>query len=77
MDVPIAPFTGVQSGPILWLLFGTTALRCGQLTSICPTHRAFVFSYRKAVNQAVKRGYILQPDAKLMRQWADGSDIGG
>ena len=48
-----------------------------KLTSIYPTHRAFVFSYRKAVNQAVKSGYIPQPDAKLMRQWADGSDIGG
>lgn len=41
------------------------------------THRAFVFSYRKAVSQAVKSGHILQPDAKLMRRWADGSDIGG
>jgi hypothetical protein len=48
-----------------------------KLTSICPTHRAFVFSYRKAVNQAVKSGHIPQPDAKLMRQSAEGSDIGG
>ena len=48
-----------------------------KLTSIYLTHRAFVFSYRKAVNQAVKSGHILQPDARLMRQWADGSNIGG
>jgi hypothetical protein len=39
--------------------------------------RAFVFSYRKAVNQAVKSRHILQPDANLMPQWADGTDIGG
>jgi hypothetical protein len=29
------------------------------------------------VNQAVKSGFILQADARLMRQWADGSDIRG
>jgi hypothetical protein len=78
VDVPIATFTGLQSGSILCLLFGTTTpFDAAKLASIYPTHRAFVFSYRKAVNQAVKSGHILQPDPKLMRQWADGSDIGG
>jgi hypothetical protein len=78
VDVPIASFTGLQSGSILCLLFGTTTpFDAAKLASIYPTHRAFVFSYRKAVNQAVKSGHILQPDATLMRQWADGSDIGG
>jgi hypothetical protein len=78
VDVPIATFTGLQSGSVLCLLFGTTTpFDAAKLASLYPTHRAFVFSYRKAVNQAVKSGFILQPDAKLMRQWADGSDIGG
>jgi hypothetical protein len=78
VDVPIATFTGLQSGSILCLLFGTTTpFDAARLASLYPTHRAFVFSYRKAVSHAVKSGHILQPDAKLMRRWADGSDIGG
>jgi hypothetical protein len=78
VDVPIDTFTGLQSGSIFCLLFGTTTpFDAARLASLYPTHRAFVFSYRKAVSQAVKSGHILQPDAKLMRRWADGSDIGG
>jgi len=36
-----------------------------------------VFSYKKSVNRAVKSGVILKPDARLLKQWAAGSDIGG
>jgi len=78
VDVPIATFTGLQSGSVLCLLFGTTTpFDAAKLASLYPTHRAFVFSYKKSVNRAVKSGVILKPDARLLKQWAAGSDIGG
>ena len=78
VDVPIAAFGGVQSGSVLCALFGTTTpFDTSQLDTLYPTHRAFLFSYRKAVNRALRSGFILKPDAKLMRQWAAGADIGG
>jgi hypothetical protein len=78
VDVPIATFTGSQSGSVLCALFGTTTLLDPEeLATLYPTHRAFVFSYRKAVNRALRSKFILKPDAKLMREWAAGADVGG
>jgi len=77
VDVPIAAFTGRQAGSVLCALFGTTTPFDGaKLASLYPSHRAFVSEYRKAVSRAVRAGWILQADAKLMRKWAAGSDIG-
>jgi hypothetical protein len=78
VDVPIAAFSGTQPGSILCMLFGETrAFDAATLASLYPTHGAFVSAYRKAVSRAVRAGWILPPDARLMRQWAAGSDIGG
>ena len=78
VDVPIAAFGGIQSGSVLCALFGTTTpLDATPLATLYPTHQAFVFSYRKAVNRALRSGFILKADAKLMRQWAASADIGG
>jgi hypothetical protein len=75
---PIAAFTGVQPGAIICALFGTTTrFDDAKLASLYPSHRAFVSAYKKATARAVRAGWILSRDAKLMRQWAAGSDIGG
>src|SRR5262249_5620933 len=74
----IAAFGGIQPGSVLCALFGTTTpLDATQLATLYPTHQAFVFSYRKAVNRALRSGFILKADAKLMRQWAAGAAIRG
>jgi hypothetical protein len=79
VDVPIAAFGETQYGSsITCLLFGTTTpFDASKLASLYPTHRAFVAAYKKAANRAVKRGFVRGPDAKLMKQWAVSSDIGG
>jgi hypothetical protein len=78
VDVPIAAFSGTQPGSILCMLFGETkAFDAATLASLYPSHRAFVSAYKKAVSRAVRAGWILPPDAKLMRRWAAGSGIGG
>jgi hypothetical protein len=78
VDVPIAAFSGTQPGSILCMLFGETrAFDAATLASLYPSHRAFLDAYRKAVQRAVRAGWILPPDAKLMRRWAAASDIGG
>ncbi len=78
VDVPIAAFTGEQNGTILCRLFGTTTLfDDAKLASLYPSHKAFVAKYNKAVKRAQKAGWILKPDAKLLKQWAADSGVGG
>ena len=78
VDVPIATFTGEQDGSILCRLFGsTTPFDEAKLRSLYPTRGAFVRKYRRALARAVRAGWILRPDAKLMRAWAAGASIGG
>jgi hypothetical protein len=79
LDVPIATFTGSQppGSSILCLLFGTTTpFDEATLRALYPTHRDFVSKYAKAIKRAVKSGAVLKADARLMRRWAAGSDIG-
>ena len=47
------------------------------LASLYDSHRAFVSAYNKALRRGVRARFILEPDAKLMKKWAAGSDIGG
>jgi hypothetical protein len=78
VDAPIATFTGQQPGSILCALFGsTTAFDEAKLASLYPTHKAFVKAYDRSLKRAVKKGWLLKPDAKLIKQWAVESDIGG
>ena len=78
VDAPIATFSGQQPGSVLCILFGsTTAFDDAKLASLYPTHQAFTKAYNKSLKRAVKKGWILKPDAKLIKQWAADSDIGG
>jgi hypothetical protein len=78
VDVPIATFTGVQPGSLLCQLFGTTTVFTdAQLAALYPSHKDFVSKYKKAIKRSQKAGWILPPDAKLMKKWAASSDIGG
>jgi hypothetical protein len=78
VDVPIATFTGLQPGPIICQLFGTTTVFTdAQLAALYPSHEDFVAQYKKALKRSQKAGWILSADAKLMKKWAVSSDIGG
>lgn len=78
VDAPIATFTGQQAGTLLCMLFGTTTpFDEATLASLYPTHRAFTKAYKKSLRRAVKKGWILRPDAKLIKRWAADSAIGG
>lgn len=77
VDAPIATFTGEQEGSILCRLFGTTTpFDDAKLASLYPTHADFVKAHNKALKRSVKAGWILKKDAKLMKQWAAGADVG-
>jgi hypothetical protein len=78
LDVPIATYSGGgQSGGIACLLFGTTTpLDAPTLQSLYPTHRAYVAAFRKATTDAVRAGFLLKRDAKLLKKWAAQSDVG-
>ena len=78
VDVPIARLSGEgQSGSILCLLFGTTKLfNQATLASLYADHNAYVSAFNAATDQAVSAGFILEPDAELMKAAAASSDIG-
>ncbi len=77
VDVPIAAFAGEQNGSIICRLFGTTTLfDAATLASLYPSHRAYVARFDKATRNAVRAGFLLKPDAKLLKRWARGSDVG-
>lgn len=62
---------------MLCALFGTTApFDDATLAALYPSRRAFLSAYDRALKRAVRAGWILRPDAKLMRKWAAGSDVG-
>jgi hypothetical protein len=79
VDTPIATFTDLQlTGSILCIIFGTTTpFDAAKLAALYPTEKAFTSAYNKALRRAVKQGWILKPDARLIRKWAAGSNIGG
>ena len=78
VDVPVASFTGQQGGSILCQLFGsTTVFDPTQLATLYPTHKDFVSAWNKSLKKSVKAGWILTPDAKIIKKWAADSSVGG
>ena len=77
VDVPIAAFTGEQNGSIICRLFGTTTLfDAATLASLYRSHRVYVARFDKATRNAVRAGVLLKADAKLLKRWARGSNVG-
>jgi len=79
VDAPIAVFHDQQpSGSLLCTIFGTTTpLDAATLASLYPTPKAFKAAHGRSLRQAVRRGWIRKPDAKLIKRWAAGAGIGG
>ena len=79
VDVPIAVLSGEgQSGSVLCTLFGSTApFDAPTLAALYPDHAAYVAAFNAATDQAVQAGFILPPDAELMKAEAAASDVGG
>jgi hypothetical protein len=76
VDAPIATFTGEQSGSIICAILGTTTpFDAATLASLYPTHDAFVAAYGKSLKRAVRSGFLLRPDANLIREWAQSAAI--
>ena len=79
VDVPIAALSGEgQSGSIFCLLFGTTRpFDAAKLAELYPDHGGYVAAVNSATDQAVSAGFILLPDAQLIKAAAVASDVGG
>ena len=75
---PIAALSGVgQTGSTFCFLFGTTTpFDAATLASLYPKHSAYVSAFSKATSNAVKAGFILKPDATLMKAAAKASAVG-
>ena len=69
VDVPIAALSGErQSGSLFCLLFGTTVLfDAATLAALYPDHATYVAAFNAATDAAVQAGFVLPPDAELMK----------
>jgi len=68
VDVPIATFSGDGRGSIVCVLFGmTTPFDAAKLAELYPTAEAYVTAFNAATDRAVQAGFILAPDAQLMK----------
>jgi hypothetical protein len=78
-DVPIATLSGEgQVGTLFCILFGTTTLFDDELlASLYPDHETYVAAVEEAADQAVEAGFLLPPDAELIKTNARESDLGG
>ena len=78
VPLPAITFTGEQPGPsLLCTIFGTTTpFDSATLAALYPTHEAFVSAYGRSLRRAVRTGWVLKADAKLMKEWAVSSDVG-
>ena len=64
-------------GESFCFIFGTTVLFDDvTLDSLYPTHDAYVSAVKEATDGAVEAGFILEPDAKLIKAAAEVLDIG-
>jgi hypothetical protein len=78
VDVPIATLSGEgQTGSIICILFGTTTpFDAATLASLYGDNAAYVSAFKKATRRAVRAGFVLRPDAKLMTAAAEMSNFG-
>ena len=79
VDAPIAAFSGLgNSGAFSFcFVFGTTTpFDAATLRSLYPTHSAYTKAFNTATASAKKKGFILAPDATLMKKSAQASSIG-
>jgi len=78
VDVPIAALSGLgQTGTAFCSLFGTTVpFDSSALAALYPKHNKYVSAVSKATNAAVKAGFLLGPDAKLIKSSAKAAAIG-
>lgn len=68
VDVPIATLTGNGRGSIVCLLFGTTTpFDVETLAELYPTAEDYVSAFNAATDRAMQAGFILAPDAELMK----------
>ncbi len=77
VDVPIAALSGLGQSGIICLLFGSTQpFDQATLASLYPTHDAYVSAYDAAADRAVTAGFLLPPDAALMKEAAAAAMVG-
>lgn len=78
VDTPIATLSGEgQSGGVFCALYGTTDLfDSTQLAGLYPNHATYVSAVDSSSEAAVAAGFLLPPDAALIKTWAQNSNIG-
>ena len=75
--VPTGVNTGQNTGPGFCRLYGShTDFDAATLTSLYPTHNAYVAAVKSATEKNLKSGYMLKMDADATMAAAEKSDIG-
>jgi Alpha/beta hydrolase domain len=75
--VPVAMNTGQNTGPgFCWLYGSHVDFDAAKVSSLYPTHAAYVAAVREVTERNFKAGYILQPEAEATIRAAEHSAIG-
>ena len=73
VDTPVATLSGLApaGAPGFCILFGqTTPFSAQKLTSLYPSHRAFVRDWDRSVARDLRAGYLLSQDADTLKDVA-------
>ena len=78
VDVPVATLSGeAQPGSTFCFLFGSTKpFDAAEIASLYTDHEAYVSAVTEATDRAVAQGFILPPDAELVKAAAAASEVG-
>ncbi len=78
VDAPVATLSGLgQTGGAFCSLFGTTdAFDASTLATLYPSHEGYVAAVLASARRAVRAGFLLRADTKVVRASARDSDIG-
>ncbi len=70
------PIAAKDFNGTVWVGISAKALDATQLKALYPTHAAYVAAFTKSANQAVKKGFMLKPEAKNFIAAAKASSVG-
>ncbi len=78
VDAPVSALSGSgQTGASFCRLFGTTRpFDAATLSTLYPTHDAYVTAFEKSANRAVRAGFLLAADARQLVAAAEQSTVG-
>jgi hypothetical protein len=76
IEVPTGKYVAIGTPAACVLVPGFVPFDAATLASLYPNHKSYVTAVSRAADRAVKKGFLLDPDGKTLREEAAASAIG-